>query len=252
MRRTALVKLVLEEAGLVVDEAENGEVAVAKAAGSPFGVVLMDMQMPVMDGYTATGRLRAEGFDGPIIALTAHAMKGFEAECLAAGCTGYLTKPIDIDQLLQTLGDLFDATRVDCQPSDSSGEPGEAAVVTLPADVTPLISSLPTENPRFAGIVHKFVRRLDEQLTAMESAWKGRDFATLAQLAHWLKGSGGTVGFDAFTAPAKRLEEFAKAAEVDKTRLTLTELRDLANRIQRPDAPPTEPGHNVRGNAVLV
>ena len=252
-----LVKLVLEEAGLVVDEAENGEVAVEKAVGNSFDVILMDMQMPVMDGYTATGKLRAQGFDMPIIALTAHAMKGFEAECLAAGCTDYLTKPIDIDQLLQTLGSLFGARAIDCQPNDFPSD--VAATLTVPPQVaspqagtTPLVSRLPTDNPRFAGIVHKFVKRLDEQLSAMALAWNGRDFTTLADLAHWLKGSGGTVGFNEFTAPATRLELFAKAGDADNTRLALMELRDLANRIQRPNAPPIEQDNNVQKAAALV
>jgi CheY-like chemotaxis protein/HPt (histidine-containing phosphotransfer) domain-containing protein len=252
-----LVKLVLEEAGLVVDEAENGEVAVEKAVGNSFDVILMDMQMPVMDGYTATGKLRAQGFDMPIVALTAHAMKGFEAECLAAGCTDYLTKPIDIDQLLQTLGNLFGARAVDCQPNDFPSD--LAATLTVPpqvaspqAETTPLVSRLPTDNPRFAGIVHKFVKRLDEQLSAMALAWNGRDFTTLADLAHWLKGSGGTVGFNEFTAPATRLELFAKAGDGDNSRLALMELRDLANRIERPNAPPIEQGNNVQRAAALV
>ena len=63
--------------------------------------------MPVMDGYTATRTLRQQGMKLPIFALTANAMKGFEREVLDAGCTGYLTKPVDIDVLLQTLGELL-------------------------------------------------------------------------------------------------------------------------------------------------
>ena len=99
-----LVALVLQEQGLHVDEAENGAQGVEKVLAHGYDVILMDMQMPVLDGFEATRRLRAAGVTAPVIGLTANAMKGFEQEVLAAGCSRYLTKPVDIDRLLETHG----------------------------------------------------------------------------------------------------------------------------------------------------
>ncbi len=103
-----LISLLLKKAGAEVVVAETGEAACelawkAHENGKPFDLILMDMQMPVMDGYTATRKLRHFGFTIPIIALTAHAMEGAREECLAAGCDGYLTKPIDRHDFLQTI-----------------------------------------------------------------------------------------------------------------------------------------------------
>jgi PAS domain S-box-containing protein len=103
-----LLSLVLRKAGAAVTIAENGQIAcdlvlAAFQEGSAFDAILMDMQMPVMDGYTATTLLRQKGVRTPIIALTAHAMEGADVECRNAGCDGYVKKPIDRQELLDTL-----------------------------------------------------------------------------------------------------------------------------------------------------
>ena len=103
-----LISYLLNKSGNTVTLAENGLIAIKKAqeaeeAGSPYDVILMDMQMPELDGYAATKQLRSQGYPYPIIALTAHTMSGAREECLAAGCDNYATKPIQRDQLFTTL-----------------------------------------------------------------------------------------------------------------------------------------------------
>lgn len=110
-----LISFILKKAGAEVDIAENGKIGVDKimattalgadaaSANTPYNVTLMDMQMPVMDGYTAVALLRNKGYKGTIIALTAHAMDGDRDKCINAGCDDYATKPVDRNVLVKTV-----------------------------------------------------------------------------------------------------------------------------------------------------
>jgi len=222
-----LLRLMLQRAGAEVTLAENGEVGLRLALAQPFDAILMDMQMPVMDGYTATRRLREQGLQTPIIALTAHAMTGDEQKCLEAGCSSYLSKPVETDRLLHCL-----AAHLSREPQAASPSPNTATGHCPPH--APLISSLPGDDPEYREIVVEFVERLQMQLTAMEKALQTEDLEALAVLAHWLKGAGGTAGFADFTEPARLLEQLAKQHRTDEARAQFRAIHQLAAQIVVP------------------
>jgi PAS domain S-box-containing protein len=224
-----LVRLVLEECGLRVTEAQNGQEALDALAGGCFAAILMDVQMPVMDGFAATRRLRASGCTLPVIALTAHAMKGFEQEIEAAGFSGYLTKPIDIDRMLETLARQLDGVR---------STAGAAVAATVPAASAgePIVSRLAL-HPRLRRVVIAFGEQLNTKLAAMDEARSRGDLAAIASLAHWLKGSGGTVGYDAFFEPARALEDLARAGDTARVDEAIAVLHAMAARLFLPDEP---------------
>lgn len=220
-----LITVLLQDAGATVVCAADGQQGIEAARREPFDLILMDMQMPIVDGYTATGLLRAEGYTLPIIALTAHAMRGDEAKCCQAGCSGYLVKPIDIDSLLDTIGDAL---------SSRSPAPTIQATAAASRDsgAGPAIrSTLPTQRPEFQLIVENFVDKLAIKLDEMQRALAQNDWKGLAELAHWLKGTGGTVGFPCFTEPAHELECAARQVADTASQAGLARLTALAQRI---------------------
>jgi Amt family ammonium transporter len=120
-----LISLLLMKAGADVTTVENGQLAVetilaAREVGKPFDVILMDMQMPVLDGYEATRQLRQLGYTGPIVALTAHAMAEDCQKCLDAGCNDYLPKPFQHRALLEMVAQHLTAEKDDKPQTDET------------------------------------------------------------------------------------------------------------------------------------
>lgn len=223
-----LIHLVLQRHHCDVVDAENGQVGVDLALEREFDVILMDMQMPVKDGYTATSELRSRGVTIPIMALTAHAMSGDEERCLQAGCTCYLTKPIDEYRLVQKLAEVTCSTLTE----PAAVEPTPATAVPNASEVEALHCDLPLEDQEFRSIIEEFAVRMEHRLYEAHEFARHKDWHALAQFAHWLKGSGGTVGFHQLTAPSSNLERMAKAEAGDQVELSLRELHQLLGRIQ--------------------
>ena len=216
-----LISHLVRRIGVEVVEAENGQVAIEKATARSFDLILMDMQMPVMDGYTATRRLRQLGVTTPIVALTAHAMKGDEEKCRAAGCSGYLSKPIDFEDLIGMIRQNLD-TDAQCDANESSP----------PAACDALASALSSDDPEVYNLVSDFRDCLGGRLVAMRHAFQARDFAELAHLLHWLKGTGGTFGFAELSQIAQRLEPLVDQQSLDELEAGLAELEALIGIIQ--------------------
>ena len=205
--------------------AENGRIAVDKARAEPFDVILMDMNMPEMDGYQATRILRGRGDDRPILALTANAMSSDRDLSLAAGCTDHLTKPIDRTRLIHSIAKHVAGRTPGAKPAD-------LARVESAAEQDQAYVSQFANDPDMATILDAFIARLDSQTGAMRESLRQRRFDDLQRLAHRMKGSGGSYGYPLLTDAARSLEEAAKARSHERAAAALEQLLTLCQGIQ--------------------
>ncbi|MEE9319858.1 MAG: ATP-binding protein [Granulosicoccus sp.] len=236
-----LLSLVLSDLGISVTLAANGREALDRIAESTFDAVLMDIQMPVLDGFQAIEQLRAQGSELPVVALTANAMKGFEHRLLEAGFSHYQSKPIDLDRLTELLASVLGGWKAVEVVEMENRVTGDIKAVAGMVNQTELsgksiFSTLVLSNARFKPIVAEFLVKLDSQLSVMQTALDEKSWLELQDHGHWLKGSGGTVGFACLEAPALRLEQAAKGEDADEAVSALLEIRKLRSRLQVADS----------------
>jgi two-component system sensor histidine kinase/response regulator len=223
-----LVTTLLRKRGHTVKAVENGREAVASirpAGGRGFDVVVMDVQMPEMSGFEATQAIRARENPAarrlPIVALTAHAMQGDRARCLEAGMDGYLSKPIDVDELVETIerfgGDSKNVRRgVPRAPAETSAIFDEQAALAHTGDDRSLLKR----------IISLFRSDQSSALRRIERAIAQRDGEALRLAAHALKGSIATVGAAAGRDAAAELEQIGRSNAFEDGERALRRLRE--------------------------
>ena len=229
-----LMSVVLEEAGTEYATAQNGLEAIQMANEDEWDVILMDVQMPVMDGNTATRKLRKQGYTKPIIALTAHAMRTATQECFDAGFDGVLTKPVDFNLLITTLSEIggVETAREELNQKNEAADQIDTALEN--DRFGPVISTLPLDKERFRNIVAKFVKRLDSRFDKIEAVLHAKDYDELSALGHSLKGAAGNCGFALIAHEAAQLEKAGEKQDMSLGNATLQNLRELKRRIAIP------------------
>ncbi|MFO0888506.1 MAG: PAS domain S-box protein [Isosphaeraceae bacterium] len=217
--------------GLQVDVADNGLLAVEKALEGRYDVILMDLQMPELDGYGATSSLRRAGYEGPILALTAHALREDRERSLRCGCNDHLTKPIDPAQLAGTLKKYLSAGR--------STPPTPPASLSADAPAPDSLASPLGEDPSLADLVREYVDGLPDRLAQLERALADGDRERVAGLAHQTKGVAGMYGYPELSEQAALIEQAAREGQDDELiGELLGEFEDLVGRILRGTPPP--------------
>ena len=229
-----VAQAILEGAGIVVTIVGDGEAAVEAVRTQAFDAVLMDIQMPRMNGYEATRLIRnlPEGGTLPVVAMTAHAMKGDEEKCLEAGMDGYISKPVNQDRLFHTLwrllrstGRLPDIHAENGAPfekeTDSAG--GEEAVPASPPtvnrrlpdrlpglDIRETLAALDIDEDALIRIMHGFLDNNCQTTDRLRQALAAGDLTALAHLAHSLKGSAANIGANELSSAAHAVEMACK------------------------------------------
>jgi PAS domain S-box-containing protein len=247
----------LLDAGCSVEVVGNGKLASEAAAARRYDIVLMDCQMPEMDGFEATATIRRREKENgsprqPIIALTANAVEGDRERCLSAGMDNYVTKPIDPETLIKTIqGMVTVKSAVESTPGPESSEvpdshaqkdPGlrsasDPASVpcaveqqVIPIDVPSLLKRCMGKASLAEKLLGKFEQQVTEQLESIRETIADHDQATLTRIAHTIKGSAANLSAEGIRGAAAELEHLFKNASYDDAEKCLNR---LGEEIQR-------------------
>jgi len=192
----------LKKTGMEIELANHGLEGMEKALARPFDIILMDMQMPICDGYTATSKLRASGYRGPIIALTANAMKEDREKCLASGCDDYLAKPVVPGDLHKMIAKHLE------HPGTPKPEPITQPQLSQEASTEPSNDSDPAvEVENLEDLIREFAAKMQPKARELSAALNQRNLASIRTISHQLKGAGAMYGFPEITDAARNLEQ---------------------------------------------
>lgn len=231
----------LTNAGYHVDVADNGHKAVAAYQNKDYALILMDIQMPEMDGYQATAAIRAleKGDDGqpplrtrtPIIALTAHATEEDKQKCLEADMDDFLTKPLQRTDLLQTISKWLVANQTPLTPPQSVPREGPTGEDD-PVDFEKAIKEFDGQRDLVFSIIQEFANDIITQVEVMNTALAAGDAETLRKEAHSIKGGAANIHAVRLSQAAKMIEDLAKAGELSEISKLLLDLTQENERMR--------------------
>jgi len=219
-----VLREMLEYEGVTLVLAENGRQALdylESPASLPFDIVVMDVQMPEMDGYKATRRIHSISPDLPVIGLTAHAMEEEREHCLAAGMVAHVTKPIDIDDLVDVLlKQLQIAGRYENHPAAEIAlqvlSPDKPQKDLLPGvDIDSTLENLRCDLPTFKKILLTFYRQRKNNCEEIATLLAQGDIVQAGELLHGIAGSSGYLGASQLYQASKAMEEACKTGDID-------------------------------------
>jgi PAS domain S-box-containing protein len=221
----------LEKQGHIVTTAANGRKALAALEDQPYDVILMDVQMPEMDGWEAPRAIRekekATGRHIPIVAVTAHAMKGDEDRCLTAGMDYYLTKPLRTQDLLGILEKIVNQK---AKPDPAIGlSPYRSSRDAV--DLAGVLERLDGDRALFDELTLAFREECPRTVDGMRRAIVSHDAKSLEHFAHNLKGSSASLGALAVSEAAAEIERLARSENLDSTRDQFTVLQNEIERM---------------------
>ncbi|MDH3839150.1 MAG: response regulator [Desulfobacteraceae bacterium] len=252
---------ILKKFGYRADAAGNGQEVLQALEKIPYDIVLMDIQMPLMDGYTATRRIRelehkaqqvklnkndSKDLSGseiqplarsgriPIIAMTAHAMKGDREKCIAAGMDDYTPKPINPDELFEKIEKW---TRAEQNASSPGAEvqkervQPETSEETQPLDLEMALERAMGDKDFLKILLGGFIQELPDQIDSLKAAVAGTDTVALTELAHKLKGAAANLSAHGVSSAAKSLEKVGKSQDMGEANQILEVLINESERL---------------------
>ena len=231
-----LLRELLQDTGISVTEATDGQTALDKISQDSFDVVLMDIQMPVMDGYTATAHIRAQDRLAtlPVIAVTAHALAGDREKCLAAGMSDYLAKPVTPSQLYATLGKYL-RSQGTLSMTTANSEGRNNAIAFPPTsphlDAAWALANVLGNRRLLQRLMLRFFDSHHHDAAQLQQALDAHEFATVRIIAHTLAGSAGGIGARLLFANAQKLEACAVLGEANMVMQALQPVSEELHRV---------------------
>ena len=223
-----LLSTLLEKRGWAVTQSVDGHGALEAFRREPYDAVLMDIQMPGMDGFEATRAIRAEeeGRSGhtPIVAMTAHAMKGDREMCLEAGMDEYVSKPFHVADVIRIVDNLARSSR-----TRAAAPPKEPPAI----DAEDVRRRLGVEVPVILEMLDLLLHDAPAQGEAMEQAWASAAWSALASGAHRLKGGSGNLGATSVFRACRELETSARKGDREASRTHLDAVKRELGRLAR-------------------